>query len=307
MTIPCPLCTSPETTCLETIFVDELNYLYEHCLGITGALKASALEYMICKRCGLGFFSPIETGDEYLYEQLQTFDWYYMSDKNEYRKALDLLPKQGAVLEVGSGQAAFASLVGADRYTGLEFNNSAIEKAKNAGITLLKETVEQHAGRFPESYEAVVSFQVLEHIASPTSFIRGCVNSLKPGGILILAVPARDGFVGQSVNRILDMPPHHVTHWSEKTLHKLADLFGLHCLAVEYEAVSDYHRAWARKVVVETAMRKHLGIGFRLIDRRLSSRLLSKTATLASRLIRVSLVGIKGHTVVACYEKPRKP
>ena len=54
----------------------------------------------------------------------------------------------------------------------------------------------------------MVSFQVLEHVASPYDFIRGCVDSLKQG-VLILAVPSSDGFAGMAINNVLDMPPHH--------------------------------------------------------------------------------------------------
>jgi len=245
----------------------------------------------------------METGSESLYEQLQAFDWYYMTDKEEYQIASRFIPAEGVVLEVGSGRAAFASIVGAERYTGLEFNDKAIERAGSVGITLIKETVEDHAKRNKQQYDAVVSFQVLEHVNTPVEFIKGCVDSLKPGGILILAVPSRDGFAGGAVNNILDMPPHHVSHWSELTMRKVAELYGLEVVSIEHESVASYHQYWARKVRVESSFRRIVGIDFKFIDLRFFPRFLSKLAGLIARLSRPSLMGIKGHTIVACYRK----
>lgn len=299
----CPLCGSVETTHRETISGSEINLLYARNFGVINALKSSHLDYCVCRHCELGFFSPLETGDADLYEHLQASDWYYMAEKEEFQIALRFMPSEGSVLEVGSGKAAFATLVGADRYTGLEFNDKAIESAKRAGITLHKETVEEHAQRCPRQYDVVVSFQVLEHVSSPSAFIKGCVDCLKTGGILILAVPSQDGFAGKAINNVLDMPPHHVTHWSEKTLRYISILFGLETIAVEHEPVPSYHRQFARKVQVETAIRKFFGLNFRLLDLGYSARLISKVAGVFARVSSQQQNGLKGHTAVAVYRK----
>jgi 2-polyprenyl-3-methyl-5-hydroxy-6-metoxy-1,4-benzoquinol methylase len=287
---------------LEVIGSADINKLYAQAFGIVNALKTSQLEYVECAECGLKFFWPMETGDESLYERLQALDWYYMADKEEYQIALRHLPVDGTILEVGAGKAAFATLVGAGRYTGLEFNDRAIKQAEMSGIALLKESVEVHATK-SNQYDSVVSFQVLEHVSLPFEFVKGCVDCLKAGGVLILAVPSQDGFAGKAVNHLLDMPPHHVSHWSEKTMRKLADLFGLDVLFVEHEPVSSYHRQWVDKIRIETAIRKILGVDFRLLDRSFSARLIAKIAHLISRFSRQSQAGLKGHTMVAGYRK----
>ena len=303
MSIPCPLCHSTNTSCQEAISVTELNALYERKFGVVGALKSPSLEYRICLNCALGFFNPMETGGEDMYEQLQTFDWYYMADKEEYRIAQQLIPSEGLVLEVGSGKAAFAVFFGANRYTGLEFNEQAIEKAALSGIALLKEAVEDHARKCPQKYDVVVSFQVLEHVGAPATFISGCVDCLKPGGILILSVPSRDGFLGRAINSILDMPPHHVTHWSVNTLKKLGPQFGLKCCTVVYEPVADYHLNWARKVILEARLRGWLGMDEVLLDSRMSANIISKFSSLLAYFWKFNLAGLKGHSMIACYVK----
>jgi SAM-dependent methyltransferase len=302
MDINCPLCKNSETSCKEILYGDDINVLYAKILDIQNALKAHQLEYRECTKCGLRFFWPMETGDESLYAKLQAFDWYYMADKEEYKIALQFLPSNGSVLEVGAGKAAFAALAGVDRYTGLEFNDLAIERAGHSGIKLLKESVEEHAAS-GRQYDSVVSFQVLEHVSAPFEFVNGCMGCLKPGGMLILAVPSRDGIGGQSVNSILNMPPHHVSHWSEMTLRKLADIFGLEVVFIEHEPVASYHQQWACRTRIETTVRRMLGKKFRLLDRSLSARLIAGVADILSRFLRLPLEGLKGHTVVAGYRK----
>jgi 2-polyprenyl-3-methyl-5-hydroxy-6-metoxy-1,4-benzoquinol methylase len=302
MPVTCALCGSNNVAVQETISVAELNAKYRQAFGIAHALRSTQLNYCVCSACGLGFFDPIETGGEELYERLQSFDWYYMADKYEYGIARKYLPLEGDVLEVGAGKAAFAELVGVGRYTGLEFNDKAIERAGRSGIRLIKQTVEEHTTS-NRRYDAVVSFQVLEHVADPAEFIRGCVQCLNPGGCLIIAVPAHDGFSGNAVNNILDMPPHHVTHWSDRTLRYFAPLFGLEVLAIEYEPVAGYHRVWACKTIWESRLRKIFGLRQCLLDYSPMALLVSKLSSFMARIFPAQVEQLKGHTVVAIYRK----
>lgn len=298
----CPLCGSVETISSETIRGSEINFLYARNFCVVNALKSSRLDYCVCQICNLGFFSPLETGGAELYERLQKLDWYYMSDKWEYDFAKEYVTSKSNVLEVGSGKAAFAQLIEPHRYTGLEFNDKAIERAHRSGIHLIKQSVEDHA-KTCDSYDLAVSFQVLETVSDPAGFIRGSVACLKLGGLLVVAVPAHDGFAGAAINSILDMPTHHVTHWSAITLTKLAPMFGLELMALEYEPVAEYHKLWVRKIIVESRIRHLLGMKYCQLDTRLFAKVISKGASLLSRFIPISVNNLKGHTVAAVYRK----
>lgn len=46
--------------------------------------------------------------------------------------------------------------------------------------------IEDHAEEYPNFYDVIVSSEVLEHVIDKTSFLRGCVKCLKPGGSLFL-------------------------------------------------------------------------------------------------------------------------
>lgn len=299
--IVCPLCGSGAVEELETLPQARVNELYAKGYGVENAVSRS-LTYFKCNSCKLRFFSPPEAGGEGLYERLQTYDWYYMADKWEYAEALKFIGPEDTILEVGSGRAAFAGYVGKERYTGLEFNLQAIKRAKEAGVHLIKEPVDAHAAQ-GHAYDVVVSFQVLEHVSDPEGFLRGCVDCLRPGGKLIVAVPADDSFVGRAVNDILNMPPHHVTHWPDATLEKLASLFGLELSALVYEPIAEYHSEWAGKVQYESRIRGALGMAPRVLDRSLPARLVSRVAAFLARRFPPALTDERGHTVLAIYRK----
>ena len=300
---PCPLCGNAESRIRECLSGDVINHLYWRSFAIPNVLQESGICYRHCPLCGLYFFDPMQAGEESLYQRLQSFQWYYMQEKKEFEVARRHLPDSGPILEVGAGEGFFSETVGVERYTGLELNHLAIEKAKRRGIVLLRESVESHTRRDIQ-YEAVVSFQVLEHVQDPAAFIRGCIDCLRPDGTLILAVPAHEGFVGSAMNCILNMPPHHLTHWTETTLRYLAGQFDLDLVHIEYEPVSRHHERWARKVVLERMLRRSLGMEIHLLDRTLAGRVVSGVSGLLSRWrVPVDLAQERGHTVVVTYKK----
>ncbi|MXO95862.1 methyltransferase domain-containing protein [Erythrobacter aquimaris] len=302
MTTSCPLCFSNEIFLIEKISGEKIDRAWSKSFGISTGIGKLIIQYNSCFRCGLRFFDPPCSGASEIYDILQKFHWYYSTSKPEYDMAKRLLPIEGRILEVGSGKGAFASCVGAERYTGLEFSDGALRRAAEGGIRLLKETVESHAASQPEDYDGVVSFQVLEHVADPRGFVQGCVEALKPGGTLVLAVPDQDGLCGIAQNNILDMPPHHVSHWSEQPLRMIAEVFDLELLAIEREAVSTIHQAWAARAVEERKLRRLFGLGDTLLDTSIIGRVLAKVAGLRAGNSAIP-EDVSGHTIMASYRK----
>ena len=298
----CPLCKSHDSELVEVIEAAAISRVYAAKLGVGVCFTAPLLEYWRCHVCELQYFDPSEPGNAELYEQLQRFDWYYMEDKWEYGYATRHIARSDTVLEVGAGRAAFAKHVGSDRYLGLEFNDRAIEKARSDGIRLIKQFVEEHA-KAGSLYDVVVAFQVLEHVPDPDSFIRGCVACLKPGGKLILSVPAHDGFAEKAVNHVLDMPPHHVSHWSKAVMAYLSERYGLEVLDIAYEPVAAYHVNWAKKVKVEDFLRRRLGLSPKLLDVTWPARLIGLVSLVLARLLPIPVRKDLGHTITALYRK----
>lgn len=231
-----------------------------------------------CEDCGLLSYDPMPAGDAAFYEDLQRLPWYYQDIKPEYHFAKTHIGKQDRVLEVGCGKGVFRSFL-ADTvdYRGLEFNQAAIDKATAQGLHVTADPIQNHADAHPGEYNVVCHFQVLEHVSDPLGFLRACAKTLKPGGKLIVAVPAEDSFLSLHRADWLNMPPHHVTRWKDSTLrHAFETQLGLTVEAIWHEPLADYHHDWHRSIMANYGFKRFFGDQPRLEGKDLFSRLVRR-------------------------------
>jgi SAM-dependent methyltransferase len=91
----------------------------------------------------------------------------------------------------GYGTAALRD-AGAASVVGVDISNEACEHAR------LKYGLDARTGSAEEipladdSVDLIVSFETVEHIASPDRFIRECARVLSPGGKLVISTPNRE-------------------------------------------------------------------------------------------------------------------
>jgi 2-polyprenyl-3-methyl-5-hydroxy-6-metoxy-1,4-benzoquinol methylase len=312
----CPACQSHEGKTLERVLVSDLVDLWARAMQVDvssyfGGVREIA--FRRCVACDLRFFDPPCPGDAVFYERLQSIDWYYMDDKPEYDYAAGQVCDGSRLLEVGCGKGAFRAFLPAGLdYVGLEFNDAAVAQARSSGLTVLRESVEAHATLHPEAYDVVCSFQVLEHVPDTRQFVRACVGSLRPGGKLILAVPAEDSFLAFGVDVVTNLPPHHVTRWSDTALRNLAAREGLSILDLWHEPIAAIHRDFATRIFARRWFASRGVCSQGLISNR------GRRTRVAERLLRRSDVvnhcgqsaarrhphADWGHTVVLVVERP---
>lgn len=310
---PCILCHSDNTHIIEKVIKDDVIVLYKKFPGVDiQSLITSDLLYHHCKACDLRFFTcedgSIPTGDDTFYNTINQLDWYYFSEKHEYHFAKKFIAKDSKVLEVGCGKAAFANFLPQEakpHYVGLEFSTQAKQMAAKNGIVIENISVEEFAKSHAQAFDVACSFQVLEHTSNPNSFIQAQIDCLKAdiltgGGrdkipYLIIAVPSEDSFLQYCVNGILNMPPHHISRFSDKTLQEIARIFNLTLLEIYHEQVQpehiDFYKAtmWA-KLFLPTP----------LIDRGLARKFINKAGFIGRSFIKIP-PNAKGHTAVAIY------
>lgn len=202
------------------------------------------IKIMRCCDSQFMFYYPFTTeGDEWYYAKMSQFEWYYHPSRWEHGKALELIGSGEKVLEVGAGAGFFIERL-LDKNIearGLELNGRAIEVANERGIELIKELVQSHAESHTSEYDVVCSFQVLEHIAEPASFLASMVNCLRPGGKLIIGVPNNDSYLfkNRMPSKVLNMPPHHMGLWTPESLSALQGLLDIRLRDVYYEPLVD--------------------------------------------------------------------
>lgn len=305
-----PLTGSTDVTLLRRIPCEELIAAWQAQYGfdITSELRGRReLLLYECNRTGLRFFTPADVeGSGALYAGLEQFDWYYMPRKWEHDVALRDLPPGGRILEVGCGRGAFVARLLHEhgcQTSGLELNPRAVAAAGAAGLPVVAADVRAYAAEHADEFDAVCSFQVLEHVADVRGFLSALARLVRPGGRLILAVPNHDSFLGAARDLLLDEPPHHMTQWRACVFACLPTLLPLRLVRLVCEPLAAYHVDMYLHVRADRTRGGPLA-------RHAQKRLLREVARPLLLHCAPARRWIRGHTLYACFAKrgvPREP
>jgi 2-polyprenyl-3-methyl-5-hydroxy-6-metoxy-1,4-benzoquinol methylase len=299
----CILCESRKIQRLEKIKKEGLVLLYKKMLGIDiNYLISQDIDFFRCQTCSLGFFYPAITGDEKFYNSLQNFDWYYMDEKYEYEFARKFIGPEDKVLEVGCGKGAFAKYLDTKNYVGLDFSENAKKMASKNGIVVENVSIQEYAKSHPGEFDVVVSFQVLEHVSDPKSFLEAKILACRKGGRIIVAVPSENSFLKYAVNSILNMPPHHITRWPDETFYFIAKKYRLNLELIHHEKVQEIHKVW----YLSTLLRTFLVHNNKMLDFSLKNEIITESLNSISKKIASNLKDEFlpfGHTVICVFRK----
>lgn len=299
-----PLTNRSDTELLAALSPAEIADRWQQSMGIEVGRTFRSLptiEHWRCKTTGLAWYSPEQAaGDRELYAQLERFDWYYMAEKWEFQVALSLLQPASRLLEVGVGTGHFLQAASARGLvpTGVELNPSAAARARARGYKVFEANLADLPARVASRFDAVCSFQVLEHVPDPRRLLEGMLAVLRPGGRLVLSVPnaAVMRVIDPQRRNLLDMPPHHMSHWDEGVFRALEQLLPVRLVAVRREPLARYHIGWFVSAY-SGVFRRRLG--------RLLGRLALNRWTLGPVRSALALGGrhwVPGHTLLVVFE-----
>ena len=123
-----------------------------------------------------------------------------------YRFALDRI--RGSVLDVACGTGYGTAMLGA---VGVDLSLDALRYARRYPARY----VAAHAARLPfgRVFDAVVSFETIEHLADPGRFVADCARVLKPGGVFLVSTPNRELWSPRSPRPV---QRHHVKEFNRR-------------------------------------------------------------------------------------------
>ena len=185
-----------------------------------------------CRSCGLRFAWPFVSGDARFYNLAYPHP-DYPTERWEFEETAQTLvsqsPLEGPVLEIGSGFGYFLRkisprLLAPEQVVAVEYNDVArkhlCEQGFNASGVDIRNAV--HDG-LRGKLAAVFMFQVIEHMDDLTGLVRRLGELVRPGADIFIAVPnpQRIAF-NESHSSLRDMPPNHISGWSEAAFRALA-------------------------------------------------------------------------------------
>lgn len=262
----CILCNSMDVVLIQKIKVANIIELYNKSFRVDfkeDFYDEDFINFYRCKTCFVQFFDPKFAGGPKFYEKLQNSRGvYYTRERREFSYAKNFIKTHHDVLEIGSGSGFFAEKLKANSYVGLEFNEKAICEAKKIGVKLINSTIEDYSRKHLNTYDVVCSFHVLEHVMNPKDYIKCSIDALKPNGILIISVPNDDSPLTSNCNHVLNMPPHHVSRWSNRALNNLVNLYKIDLIDYSVHKVSnltikDYYRCYLENRLINYLYKKN--------------------------------------------------
>jgi SAM-dependent methyltransferase len=228
---PCPITGAPGSVLVEELSPKFLTDLWRRGLGVDPApLAATSPRIRLWRAAsGLYFFHPAEAGSAAFYRSFYAGQGGYgllsdhAAERTDFLAGAAVIRPGDHVLDIGCGQGAFAGLVPLADYTGLDLHAEALP----GGPRVLRDCLADHADRHPGAYDVVCGFQVIEHVADPLVLAAAMVRCLRPGGLLVLAMPLQGGLLEQMPNCLLNLPPHHLSRWTPEAAAALAAALGL--------------------------------------------------------------------------------
>jgi 2-polyprenyl-3-methyl-5-hydroxy-6-metoxy-1,4-benzoquinol methylase len=171
------------------------------------------------------------------------------TSQDRWKPHLDTMSKykvSGALLDLGCSSGSFlASLKGPSwNLHGIEMAADSAKRAEaRSGARVFTGDI-LGAPFSPESFDVITCFDVLEHLYEPRTVMARIWNWLKPDGIFYTVVPnieSAEARIFRSYWYPLELP-RHLSHFSPRSLRRLASLVGLQevalitqrCSKVEY-------------------------------------------------------------------------
>lgn len=227
---------------------------------IEGYIQGGQYAVISCEACGTHYADPHASYDEvyeWIYKNRRVAPGYarysqfaeavldtrdpltYLGRQEDmyYAVATEIhrnVPKGGSVLDVGCGLGYLTYSLRKAGYisTGLDISEEAIVNARRAyGDFFMREDFFNLD--YSTKYDAICMLELIEHVADPHAYIAQAKKLLKKGGVLIVTTPNRSWFSKSDIWNT-DLPPVHITWFSEKGMHTLFAQHGLEAHFFDY-------------------------------------------------------------------------
>jgi 2-polyprenyl-3-methyl-5-hydroxy-6-metoxy-1,4-benzoquinol methylase len=185
-----------------------------------------------CRQCGCRFCNPFEAPPPEFYEKATDH-----ASTARHETVRDMAPNHPVfhtpllkhatghrVLELGCGNGAFLKLASERgcQVTGLDLDAVSLEAARARripGCELFRQTLAEFSRQQAEkSFDIIAMFEVFEHLDEPAATLTLIRTLLRDGGYFIGSVPNIERLFMWCINWDYELPPYHLTYWTQQSL-----------------------------------------------------------------------------------------
>ena len=127
-----------------------------------------------------------------MFEMEETY-WWFVARRKLVCELIDLLAlsPRSRLLDVGCGTGANLKAFNKElERVGIDASDAALDFCHQRGLTALVQGNIEHSGLEPASFDVVTALDVLEHVDDDMQALRELLRVSKPGGFLLITVPA---------------------------------------------------------------------------------------------------------------------
>ena len=155
-----------------------------------------------------------------------------------------------SALDVGCGAGVVRTQIEeATKWTidAVDLDYNALKMAQTGRGRIMYYDIIERRPEFHEKYDALILFDVLEHIEHPRPFVEALLFHLKPGGFLFVNVPAMP-----SLYSLYDSVQGHFLRYDAERLRREFTDFPVTIKDVRYWGLTNVPLALARKIYLKT-------------------------------------------------------
>ncbi len=178
------------------------------------------------------------------------------------RRQIERYAGPGRILDIGCGRGLFLALMREHGWTvsGVEFSRETAAYASEVHGIDVKTGDAAEWGFDDHSFDVITITHVLEHVQNPSGVLSECGRLLRPGGLLVIAVPNIASLQASAGKRVwfhLDIP-YHLYHFSEKGLSELLKKNSFEIVKTRRFDLEHNPFGWLQTLLNLTGIRKNL-------------------------------------------------
>ena len=182
--------------------------------------------------------------------------------RNRRARAIEKFVPKGRILDVGCGRGILPALMRERGWEahGLEFSETSARHARDELRLPVFVGDFLRSSYADGSFDTVVLWHVLEHVPDPVATIRRTRQILKPGGLLVIAVPNFESLQARFAGRHwfhLDVPRHY-HHFGLTLLSRLLTSNGFSILDVSHLSLEYNPYGWIQSLLNKLGFRYNL-------------------------------------------------